>query len=139
MTFLGSSKDRTDNWMNTLEERQTKVDHQSIENVLQMRRVQAHQDTQSAALNRMQEDLENFWEVVTTQSSLIHLQTEVVQEYSRRNDELSERVRMLEEVRRLRVPQGRTLGDLIVVKDDNNVKEEERIPGVVYNLILLDD
>ena len=74
-----------------------------------------------------------------TQSSLIHLQTEVVQEYSRRNEELVERVWALEEeVWRMKAPQGRTLGDPIVVKDDNKVKEEERVPGVVYNLVLLD-
>ena len=56
---------------------------------------------------------------------------------------MSERVTWLEEeVRQLRVPQGRTLGDPILVEDDKpEVKEEEggRIPGVVYDLIKLDD
>ena len=49
---------------------------------------------------------------------------------------------MEDEVRWLRAPQGRTLGDLIIVEDDEpEVKEEENgwIPGVVYNLIELDD
>ena len=36
LVFLGSSKDRVDNWMNTLEERQTKVDCQLMEDVLRM-------------------------------------------------------------------------------------------------------
>ena len=91
----------------------------------------------------MCQDIEEFQAIVTAQSGLVHLQTEVIQEYLRRNDKLSERVTWLEEeVRQLRVPQGRTLGDPIIVEDDEpEVKEEENgwIPGVVYNLIELDD
>lgn len=51
-----------------------------------------------------------------------------------------ERVAQLEvEVRRLRALTGRTLGDPILVKDDKpKVKEEERILGVVYDLIKID-
>ena len=89
----------------------------------------------------MQWDLKEFQAIMMAQSSLVHLQTEVVQEYSRRNNELLERVTQLEEeVRQLRTPTGRTLGDLILVEDDEEgVKEEERIPGVVYDLIEIDD
>ena len=44
-------------------------------------------------------------------------------------------------MQRLRAPQGRTLGDPILVKDDElAVKEEEEwILGVVYDLIEIDD
>ena len=118
-----------------------KMECQLVEDGLWARRIQSHQDTQQASLNALCQDIEDFHAVVTSQSRMIITQTEVVQEYSRRNDVLVERIAWLEdEVCMLRAPQGRTLGDPIVIEDDEPVvKEEERISGVIYDLIEIDD
>ena len=89
----------------------------------------------------MCQDLEEFRAIITAQSKLVHLQTEVIQEYLRQNNELLERVAWLEEeVRRLRALTRQTLGDLILIEDNEPaVKEEERIPGVIYDLIEIND
>ena len=137
---LGSSRDWLDNRQNAIDKQVMKMECQLVEDGLQAKRIQACQDTQQASLNTLRWDLEDFHAVVTSQSRMIITQTEVVQEYSRRNDELSERVTRLEdEVRQLRAPQGRTLGDPILVEDDELEMKEEQIPGVVYDLIELDD
>ena len=118
-----------------------KVECQSVEDTLQSRRIQAHQDTQQTSLNALRQDIKDLWVVVTSQSRTIIVQTEVVQEYSRRNNKLVERITRLEdEVWALRAPQGRTLGSPILVEDDEpEVKAEEWILGVVYDLIEIDD
>ena len=117
------------------------MERQLVEDILWSRRIQACQDTQQASLNAMRRDIEDLWSVVTSQSRTIITQMEVVQEYSRRNDALAERITWLEdEVQALRAPQGRTLGNLILIEDNEpEVKEEERVPGVIYNLIEIDD
>ena len=108
-----------------------------MEDVLQVWQVQAHQDTWGTSLNRLLLEVETF-QVVTAQSVVVQLQTEVVQEYSCWNNGLEERVGQLEdEVKRIREAPERTLGNSIIIKDDNDVKEEE--PRIVYDLVLIDD
>ena len=51
--------------MNKLEIHQNKVDQQSMEDILWMRQIQAHQNTQAIQMNRMVEDLEAMRGVVT--------------------------------------------------------------------------
>ena len=62
---------------------------------------------------------------------MIHLQTKIIQGYTKAIKKL------WEEVRRLQNAQGRTLADPIVIEGDNEVKEEGS--QVVTKLILLDD
>lgn len=79
LVTLGSSRDRLDNHQNTIDKQVMKVEYQSMEDVIQSQRIQAHQDTQQASLNTMRWDIEEFQTIVTVQSGLVHLQMEVVQ------------------------------------------------------------
>ena len=89
---LGLSRDWLDNRQNGINKRVMKMERQSVKDGLCARRVQACQDTQQASMNAIHQDLKDFRAVVMSQPRMIITQMEVVQEYSRRNDELLERV-----------------------------------------------
>ena len=61
-----------------------------MEEVLRVRRIQVRHDTQSATLNQLLGEIKDFHQVVTTQSRVIHIQMEVIQEYSHQIKEMKE-------------------------------------------------
>ena len=60
LVSLGSSGDWVDNWMNTLDKQVMRVEHQSMEDVLQACCIQVHQDTQQGSLNLPHQEIELF-------------------------------------------------------------------------------